>query len=355
MVRPDTIGAREEVTAKYELLPRGQYTMNIQPSQLHSTEGSGEKLSYDRYEAVLELYQAENAVQIARSLGADQYAPESMSKASALLSKARDMNARKMDTQAIVSAARESAQMAEDARTIAVRRRDEERHAREVQQSRDQSEFRRRPEEDAAQSRAAQEEQEEAEQQAAEAREQAAESAAQARAAQQAAIAPLPPPPPRQTAVVAPDNARRQFRAQLLAQLNGTLITRDTPRGLVVTVGDSLFESGNDALRPDAGPRLRNIATILASHPGLNVRVEGYADVEGLSRSRAEAVRAALIERGTRPGSITAIGYGNVRPIASNATAAGREQNRRVEVVISGDSIGNQAVWDRPYSLRSQR
>ena len=338
MVRPDTIGAREEVTAKYELLPRGQYTMNIQASQLHSTEGSGEKLSYDRYEAVLELYQAENAVQIARSLGADQYAPDSMSKASALLSKARDMNARKMDTQAIVSAARESAQMAEDARTIAVRRRDEERHAREVQQS-----------------RATEEEQDEAEQQAAEARQQTAESAAQARAAQQAAIAPLPPPPPRQTAVVAPDNARRQFRAQLLAQLNGTLITRDTPRGLVVTVGDSLFESGNDALRPDAGPRLRNVATILASHPGLIVRVEGYADVEGLSRSRAQAVRGALIERGTRPGSITAVGYGNARPIASNATAAGREQNRRVEVVISGDSIGNQAVWDRPYSLQSQR
>jgi outer membrane protein OmpA-like peptidoglycan-associated protein len=152
-----------------------------------------------------------------------------------------------------------------------------------------------------------------------------------------------------------PDNSQMQFRAQLLAQLNGTLITRDTPRGLVVTVGDSMFQSGNDSLNPDGGARLRYIATILASHPGLTVRVEGYGDVESLSEERAQAVRAALIARGARPDSMVAVGYGNSRPIASTATAAGREQNRRVEVVIYGDSIGNKALWDRPYSLRSQR
>lgn len=127
VVRPDTIGTREMVTAKYELLPRGQYTMNLQPSQLQSVSGSEEKLSYDRYEAVLELYQAQNAVQIAQSLGAAQYAPDSFNKAAALLAQAKDMNARKMDTHAIVSAAREAAQMAEDARTIALKRRDEQR------------------------------------------------------------------------------------------------------------------------------------------------------------------------------------------------------------------------------------
>src|SRR5580658_4348539 len=124
VVRPDTIGGRELVSAKYELMPRGQYTLNLQAAQLRSMEG-GEKLSYDRYEAVLELYQAENAVQIARSVGADQYAPDSIGKATALLTTAEDMNARKMDTHAIVSSAREAAQMAEDARTIAVKRRDE--------------------------------------------------------------------------------------------------------------------------------------------------------------------------------------------------------------------------------------
>jgi outer membrane protein OmpA-like peptidoglycan-associated protein len=347
VVRPDTIGAREAVTAKYELMPRGQYTMNVQASQLRSMEG-GEKLSYDRYEAVLELYQAENAVQIARSVGADQYAPESIGKAAALLSQAEDMNARKMDTHAIVSAAREAAQTAEDARTIAVRRRDEDHRAREIERSRGQGELRRRAEEDAAQAQA-------------DADAEAAQAEAQARAAQQAALAPPPPPPTVQRQIIVPNNtavpdeSRKQFRAQLLAQLNGTLTTRDTPRGLVVTVGDPMFESGNDSLSSEAGARLRYMASILAANPGLTVRVEGYGDVEGLSESRARSVRAALIARGARPDSVVAVGYGNSRPIASNATAAGREQNRRVEVVIYGDSIGNKALWDRPYPLRSQR
>ncbi len=152
------------------------------------------------------------------------------------------------------------------------------------------------------------------------------------------------------------DAQRRQFRAQLLAQLNSTFTTRDTPRGVVVMLTDPMFGSGNDGLRPDAGPRLVNIAAILSTHPELRVRVEGYADVEGLSEARAQVVRSALIaHRGARPDAVSAIGYGDSRPIASNATAEGREQNRRVEVVIYGDSIGNKALWDHPYSLRSQR
>jgi outer membrane protein OmpA-like peptidoglycan-associated protein len=354
VVRPDTIGAREMVNAKYELLPRGQYTLNLQAAQLRSMEG-GEKLSYDRYEAVLELYQAENAVQIARSLGADRYAPESIGKATTLLTQAEDMNARRVDTHAVVSAAREAAQMAEDARTISVRRRDEDRIHEQVQQSRNQSELRRGAEEDAAQARA--DAQAEA-QQAAQAREEAAAAEAQARAAQQAALTPLPPPPvqtaPVQTAPVpAPDTSRMQFRAQLLAQLNATFATRDTPRGLVLTVTNSMFEG--DGLRFDTGQRLANVAAVLASHPELSVRVEGYADGQALSQERAQAVRAALVAQGAGPGAVSAIGFGDLRPIASNATAAGREQNRRVEVVVNGASIGSTALWDRPYPLRSQR
>jgi outer membrane protein OmpA-like peptidoglycan-associated protein len=351
LVRPDTIGNREEVTAKYELMPRGQYTLNIQPAELHSFAGEGPKLSYDRYEAVLELYQAENAVQIARSLGADQYAPESMSKAQALLSQAQNMDARKMDPHAIVSAARESAQMAEDARAIAVKRREEEHHAREVQRLEQQGELHReaqqQAEADVAQARA----DEQAERDRAEAAE------AQARASRQAAIAPLTPPPVRQQVVVteAPNSAQRQARAQLLAQLTGAFTTQDTPRGLVVTVNDSMFGSGNDGLRPDISPRLANVAAILSARPGLSVRVEGYADNEELSQVHAQAVRNALIARGARADAVVAIGYGDSRPIASSATAAGREQNRRVEVVISGNSIGNKALWDRSYPLRSQR
>jgi outer membrane protein OmpA-like peptidoglycan-associated protein len=352
IVRPDTIGAREQVTAKYELLPRGQYTLNLQPAQLHTYDAYAEKLPYDRYEAVLELYQAENAIQIAQSLGADRYAPDSFNKAGALLAQAQDMNVRRMDTHAIVSTAREAAQMAEDARTIAVRRRDEERYQREIERSENQSELRREAEDAAAQARADAAAQA---QQADQAREEAAAANAQARAAQQAALAPLPPPPAQPVVVVAPDESRRQFRAQLLAQFNATFVTRDTPRGLVMMLTDPMFGPGSDGLRPDAGQRLGNIVSILASHPGLNVRVEGYADVEGMSEARAQAVRAALIQRGARPEAVAAIGYGNSRPIASNATAAGREQNRRVEVVVYGDSIGDKALWDHPYSLRSQR
>jgi outer membrane protein OmpA-like peptidoglycan-associated protein len=100
---------------------------------------------------------------------------------------------------------------------------------------------------------------------------------------------------------------------------------------------------------------LANVAAILSAHPELRVRVEGYADVEGLSEARAQVVRTALIARGARPDAVSAIGYGDSRAIASNATAEGREQNRRVEVVLYGDSIGNKALWDHPYSLRSQR
>jgi outer membrane protein OmpA-like peptidoglycan-associated protein len=350
VVRPDTIGGRELVTAKYELMPRGQYTLNIQPSQLHSYDESAEKLPYDRYEAVLELYQAENAVQIAQSLGADRYAPDSFSKATTLLAQAQDMNARRTDTHAIVSTAREAAQMAEDARTIAVKRRDEERHLHEIQRSQDQGELLHRAEENAAQAQAqAQAEADEA----AQARADAARARAQAA---QAALQANPLPPPQSRVVIrTPDSttAQRQFRARLLAQLNSTVATRDTPRGLVVTVADPMFE--HEGLRPDAGARLAGIAAVVSSNPGLSVRVEGYAESEALSQERAQAVRTALVAHGARPDLVAAVGYGEARPVASNATAAGREQNRRVEVVISGASIGNQALWDHPYPLRSQR
>ncbi len=356
VVRPDTIGAREEVMAKYELLPRGQYTMTIQPTQLRSYDATAESLPYDRYEAVLELYQAENAVQIARSLGADRFAPESFSKAAALLSQAEDMNARKLDTHTVVSLAREATQMAEDARTIAVRRRDEDRRARELEQSREQGELRRQAEEDAAQARA-DAQREDAERVAAE---QARADAERARAiaerqaaeatAQRFPLAPPPNPPidrgGDRTAL------QQQHRAQLFAQLNGTLATRDTPRGLVVTISDSMFEPGNDRLRSDASRPLANLAAILSSHPGVIVRVEGYANSTALSDERAHSVRTALIASGAAPDLISAVGYGNSRPIVTPASA---EQNRRVEVVIYGDSIGSHALWDRPYSLRSER
>jgi outer membrane protein OmpA-like peptidoglycan-associated protein len=348
VVRPDTIGAREEVTAKYELMPRGEYTLNLQPSRLESFNGDGPRLSYDRYEAVLELYQAQNAVQIAGSLGAEQYAPESMSKAEALLSQAQDMDARHMDTHAIVSTAREAAQMAEDARTIAVKRREEEHHAVEVQQG----EIREQQDQQAVAAAQADAAQARAEEQDVRARADAA--VAQAQAAQQAALAPPPPP----TVVVVPGGAaiesERQLRAQLISQLNASFTTRDTPRGIVVTVGSSLW-GPHDGLLPEAGQRLAGVAAVLAANPALSARVEGYDSSDTLSQNRADTVRAALVAQGARPAAVIATGYGDSRPVASNATAAGREQNRRVEIVISGDSIGSKALWDRSYSLESQR
>jgi outer membrane protein OmpA-like peptidoglycan-associated protein len=120
-----------------------------------------------------------------------------------------------------------------------------------------------------------------------------------------------------------------------------------------VTVTEPMFD--REGLRAEAGQRLANVAAVLATHPELSARVEGYADSQEISQAHARAVRDALVASGARPNAVAAIGYGELRPIASGATAAGREENRRVEVVISGPSIGNQATWDQGYSLRSGR
>src|SRR5271154_4223134 len=141
VVRPDTIGMREVVSARYDLLPRGGYVLNLAPNQRVAMASEGRKLPYDQYEALLEVYQAENAVQIARSMGADQFAPESLNKALALLDNARHMQARTQDTHMVVSLAREAAQTAEDARAIAVKHRDEQQQ-REVQRSQDEGRIR---------------------------------------------------------------------------------------------------------------------------------------------------------------------------------------------------------------------
>jgi len=142
----------------------------------------------------------------------------------------------------------------------------------------------------------------------------------------------------------------------LLAQLNSMLVTRDTPRGLVVTVTDPYFESeSNDTLRPAATERLMRIAVMLKAHPDLVVRVEGFADDRhrgDICERRADAVRTMLVRYGVAPNSIQILSYGSSRPLESNATASGRAQNRRVEIVVAGQSIGDMALWDRTYSLK---
>lgn len=364
LVRPDTIGVREQVSAKYELLPRGQYTLNLQPAALHSVAADYGKLPYDRYEALLELYQAENAVQIAQSLEAGHYAPEPYSKAVTLLESARSSYDRKQDAHFVVSNAREATQMAEDARTISVKRREEERLERESRQSQaEEGRLRLRAQADAelAQAQAAAE-QADAERAAEQARADAEQ--AQALAAERAAQS-RPQAPPRLVARPVPaqyelTGAQRQSRAEMLARLNAVLVTRDTPRGLVLTVPDSFFEPGESGLpRPAASERLMQVAALVSARPGLVLRVEGHMDdhageqADLLSQRRAETVRATLVRYGVNPGSVSSVGFGKARPITSNATASGREENRRAEIVIPGASIGGMALWERTYALKA--
>ena len=355
LVRPDTIGRIEPVVAKYELLPRGQYTLTLNPSSLQTVGPEQEKLSYDRYEAVLELYQAQNAIQIARSVDADRYAADSLSKADSLLAEAQDMQARRQDTHMIVSRAREASQMAEDARTIAIKRGHEERVSAEREERREESRARHRAEEEARQ----------AEIQAS--NERAAAEAATAEAERerarvyQAETRPAPPVPieAQPVPVIAPQptGSQRQARAELLERLRNVLTAQDTPRALVVTLPDSYFETAR--LRRPASERLSLVAPMLYRHSDLTVSVEGFTDDRGsdseqreISEHRAQEVRATLVGNGLAGISVQAAGFGGTRPIVSNASAGGREQNRRVEVIISGPSIGGMALWDRTYSLK---
>jgi outer membrane protein OmpA-like peptidoglycan-associated protein len=358
VIRPDTVGRIEPVLAKYELLPRGQYTLTMNPGQIQTVGAEQEQLPYDRYEAVLEVYQAQNAIQIARSVGADRYAAETIGKADALLSDAQNMQLRKQDTHMIVSRAREAAQMAEDARTIAIKRGEEERLSAEREQQLEDGQARQRAEERAQQAQA----QAFAAREAAD-RERAAAERDRATAAQLEARPVGRPPIEAQPApVVAPQptGAQRQARAELLERLNGLLIARDTPRGLVVTLPDASFETGG-TVRRNASERLALVASMLSARPDLTVYVEGFTDDHGsdaeqraISERRAREVRATLLGNGMPAVAVLAAGLGGTRPVVSNASASGREQNRRVEIVISGPSIGGMALWDRTYSLTSR-
>ncbi len=351
VVLPETMGKREVVRARYDLLPRGEYTM-----YLHAGRGAGGsvypepviRLPYDRYEALLEVYQAQNAVNIADSLGAGYYASDIFLKAQVLLREAQDMQASGQDTHMTVSEAREASQMAEDARALAVRRAEEERLVSQQTQSSIDRQARDQALADAQAAKAqADAERAEAESQRASAQQAAADAAqAQALADQREREASAASAEVMQAKQAESVSAQKESRAEMLAQLNGILPTRDTPRGLVVTVPDAMME------RSGIQQRLTQIAEIVAAHPGLSLCVEGYADDRGsdASQRHAEMVRELLVAGGLTPDVVTAAGFGKDRPITSNATL-GREQNRRVEIVIAGQAIGDMALWDRAYPL----
>ena len=142
---------------------------------------------------------------------------------------------------------------------------------------------------------------------------------------------------------------KTELRAQLLAQFNAVLQTRDTARGLIVNMSDVLFDTAKYSLRPLAREKLAKVAGIVSGHPGLRLDVEGHTDSVGgdeynqqLSEQRGGAVRDYLTQQGMPASSVTSKGFGKTQPVASNNTAAGRQLNRRVEIVISGDVIGTE-------------
>jgi outer membrane protein OmpA-like peptidoglycan-associated protein len=149
---------------------------------------------------------------------------------------------------------------------------------------------------------------------------------------------------------------REELRARLLQQLNTILETRDTARGLVVNMSDVLFDTGKHTLRPLAREKLAKISGIVLAYPALTLGIEGNTDSvgsdaynQGLSERRAEAVRSYLGQQGVLESSMTAKGLGETQPIASNSTAEGRQQNRRVELIVSGEVIGTK-IGSTPQS-----
>jgi outer membrane protein OmpA-like peptidoglycan-associated protein len=423
VVRADTVGKIEEIDAKYELLQRGQYQHLANPLALKA----------DR-KLPLELYEARNAVQIARAMGADRFAAETFRKAETSLAAAEAYQQRNAGRKPVTMTAREAVQTAEDSRAIAVKRQEEDALAAERQAAMDrearaenrrvvaQSETDRvtREAEAARVQALAQAEGLKRENDArvaavaadadrlrlenearataakteadrlkadndlrmaaagAEADRLRADNESRAMAAKNEADRLKADNDSRMAAAGAEadrlkheneaqraaaqaelDNAARQtarleaqkveLRVLLLQQFNAILQTRDTARGLIVNMSDVLFDTGKSSLRPLAREKLAKVAGIVSGHPGLRLDVEGYTDSVGgdaynqqLSEQRGESVRGYLTQQGMAAGSVSSKGFGKTQPVASNDTAQGRQLNRRVELVISGEVIGTE-------------
>jgi outer membrane protein OmpA-like peptidoglycan-associated protein len=153
-----------------------------------------------------------------------------------------------------------------------------------------------------------------------------------------------------QQSVQQAENDKAAMRTRLSEQLNSILQTRDSARGLIVSMSDVLFDSGRYSLKPGAREKLAKVAGILLAYPGLNIEVGGYTDDVGsdemnqkLSENRASSVRDYLVQQGVSESSVTSSGFGETLPVASNGNSSGRQQNRRVELLVSGEAIGHQA------------
>ena len=388
VVRPDTVGKIELIDAKYELLQRGQYEhlANVLDLKVNS-------------KMPLELYEARNAVNIARKSGADRFATETFEKAESNLKQSEAYRARNAGSKPVTMTARQAVQIAEDSRAIAVKRQDNDLLAAERQAGADR-------EARAANATAraenatvrAENATARAENAAANAQSEAvrtAREAATARLNAQSEADRLKRENDAKTAAALTEAARLKqqndllvsnaqneadrlkrendaqrtaaqaeldriareknqleadksaLRAQLLLQFNAILQTRDTARGLIVNMSDVLFDTAKFTLRPEAREKLAKVAGIVSGHPGLRLDVEGHTDSVGaddynqkLSEDRGGSVRDYLVGQGMAGTSVSSKGFGKTQPVASNETASGRQQNRRVELVISGDIIG---------------
>jgi outer membrane protein OmpA-like peptidoglycan-associated protein len=358
VLRADTAGREEQIQFSYELLGREAYSSS-------NARIDNAIFGIDP-RTPLELFEARNAIRIARNANADKYAASALANAVHSLQQAESAYASKANKTSVATYARDAAQTAEDARVMALKKQEEERmsqeaSAREAQaraQAEAEAQRRRQAEEDRAKAEADRSEAMRMRQEAEEEAQQAAKAKAEAEAAQQAALA------QQQQLAVEADKARaaaaesdrlRQqaekdksdLRARLLQQLNAVLETHDTARGLIANMGDVLFETGKYELKPEARERLAKVSGILLAYSSLKIAIEGHTDSVGtddynqrLSEQRAESVRDYLVGQGVVAQAVTARGLGKTQPIASNDTPDGRQRNRRVELVLSGDAIG---------------
>src|SRR5580658_6693978 len=374
VVRDTTKGTTEAVNAKYELMERGGYIptgYKFDPVVLNAN-------------LPLEFFEARNALRIAQSEGAEQYASDSYQHAVQLMNNADGYATDKhIDKKPLIAVSREAVQTAEDARAIAVKKEDEMRLANERQNSADAQAQTQAQADDAmrqkrqAQDATARAQADSANDQAAKARAEADAATARTNAADaQAATAKAQSDMADNQAASATalsaaqadadqsrlaaqqaqlnaqqaDTDKAAMRAKLSEQLNSILQTRDSARGLIVSMSDVLFDTGKFSLKPGAREKLAKVAGILLAYPGLDIAVGGYTDNVGgddmnqkLSENRASSVRDYLVQEGVATNSVSSQGFGNTLPVASNDNASGRQQNRRVELLVSGEAIGSPA------------
>jgi outer membrane protein OmpA-like peptidoglycan-associated protein len=355
----------EEISAKYDLVSRGTYSSTNTHIQ-DAIFGIDSKTP-------LELFEARNALRIAHIAAADKYAASINNKAELQLRHAEETYRQKQNRATVEAAAKEATETAEEARIMAVKQKAEEEAraeaaAREAKARADaDAEAKRRADAETARAQAeaaraaaekARAEAEHMKQEAEAAAQEAARQKAEAEKAKAEAVA------QQQALAVEADKARQaaaqseslrqqaekekqELRARLLQQLNSILATRDTARGLIANMSDVLFRSGSFELLPGARERLAKVSGIVLAYPSLHLEVEGHTDSIGsdeynqqLSEHRAGSVRDYLVQQGITPQSIEAHGFGKTEPIASNDTPEGRQQNRRVELILSGEAIG---------------